>query len=270
MGHLDSGRVEQGQCRSDTCAPLYPNSRRGLSCLVCVPVPARFAAFCEAPNNEGKGREGGRPGRRRIRSRMASLAHHHQGIRSSHSSVSTSYSSASPVSTRPLRCSFVCRPLSFSLRPPSKRFSSASYVSSNAAALRAGGRVLCCAQREKVSVQERSQEEKDRELALEYERKLGEEEEEEEGAVREDEEEEEYLDGDEAVFNAAGGVEDFGEVSKILSARVVDGEVQYLIEWKDDHPDSWEPPSNIARFASCSSRRKPSQLLAENGNDSRK
>lgn len=130
--------------------------------------------------------------------------------------------------------------------------------------------MLCCAQREKVSVQERSQEEKDRELALEYERKLGEEEEEEEGAVREDEEEEEYLDGDEAVFNAAGGVEDFGEVSKILSARVVDGEVQYLIEWKDDHPDSWEPPSNIARFASCSSRRKPSQLLAENGNDSRK
>lgn len=198
---------------------------------------------------------------------MASLAHHHQGILSSHSSVSTSYSSASPVSTRPLRYSFVCRPLSFSLRPSSRRFSSASYVSSNAAALRAGGRVVCCAQREKVSVQERSQEEKDRELALEYERKLGEEEEEEaEGAGREDEEEEEYLDGDDAVFNAAGGEEDFGEVSKILSARVVDGEVQYLIEWKDDHPDSWEPPANIARFASCPSRRKPSQLLAENGN----
>lgn len=191
---------------------------------------------------------------------MASLAHHHQGILSSHSPVSTSYSSASPVSTRPLRCSFVCHPLSFSLRPPSKRFSSTSYASSNAAASRAGGGVLCRAQLEKVSVQERSQEEKDRELALEYERKLGEEEE-EEGAGR-GEEEEEYLDGDDAVFNAAGGEEDFGEVNKILSARVVDGEVQYLIEWKDDHPDSWEPPSNIARFASCSSR----QLLAENGN----
>ena len=252
------------------CTPLSKLSPRIVFFIVlCVPVPARFAAFCEALNNKGKGREGkggGRGGGGGTAAGMASLAHHHQGILSSHSSVSTSYSSASPVSTRPLRYSFVCRPLSFSLRASSRRFSSASYVSSNATALRAGGGVVCCAQREKVSVQERSQEEKDRELALEYERKLGEEEgeEEAEGAGREDEEE--YLDGDEAVFNAAGGEEDFGEVSKILSARVVDGEVQYLIEWKDDHPDSWEPPSNIARFASCPSRRKPSQLLAESGN----
>ncbi|CAI5512136.1 unnamed protein product [Closterium sp. Naga37s-1] len=41
--------------------------------------------------------------------------------------------------------------------------------------------------------------------------------------------------------------EDVGEVEKILGSRVAeDGVTQYLIEWKDDHPDSWEPRENVA------------------------
>ncbi|XP_024362307.1 signal recognition particle 43 kDa protein, chloroplastic-like [Physcomitrium patens] len=111
--------------------------------------------------------------------------------------------------------------------------------------------VVVQAQVEKSSVQERSWEEKDRDLvasqgffqdqSVEYE---GIEEAEEE----EEEKEEDYgVDvGANAAFNAAGGEEDYGEVNKILASRVVDGETQYLIEWKDDHPDSWEPPANIA------------------------
>ncbi|KAJ7542343.1 hypothetical protein O6H91_10G101800 [Diphasiastrum complanatum] len=41
--------------------------------------------------------------------------------------------------------------------------------------------------------------------------------------------------------------EDYGEVNKIFASRVVDRGTEYLIEWKDDHPDSWEPAANIAR-----------------------
>jgi pentatricopeptide repeat protein len=40
---------------------------------------------------------------------------------------------------------------------------------------------------------------------------------------------------------------DYGEVSKILASRFEDGQTQYLIEWKDDHLESWEPADNIAR-----------------------
>ncbi|EFJ30043.1 hypothetical protein SELMODRAFT_270723 [Selaginella moellendorffii] len=40
--------------------------------------------------------------------------------------------------------------------------------------------------------------------------------------------------------------ENFGEVNRILGSRVVNREMQYLIEWKDDHPDTWEPAENIA------------------------
>jgi hypothetical protein len=40
---------------------------------------------------------------------------------------------------------------------------------------------------------------------------------------------------------------DYGEVSKILASHVKDGQTQYLIEWKDDHLESWEPADNIAR-----------------------
>lgn len=117
--------------------------------------------------------------------------------------------------------------------------------------------VVVQAQVEKSSVQERSWEEKDRDLvasqgffqdqSVEYE---GIEEAEEE----EEEKEEDYgVDvGANAAFNAAGGEEDYGEVNKILASRVVDGETQYLIEWKDDHPDSWEPPANIAKYGRIS------------------
>ena len=65
MGHLDSGEVEQGQCGSHTCAPLYPNSLRGLSSLLscvfrCLRVSQRFVKLLTT-----KGRERGRSGRRR-------------------------------------------------------------------------------------------------------------------------------------------------------------------------------------------------------------
>lgn len=100
------------------------------------------------------------------------------------------------------------------------------------------------AQVEKSSVQERSVDEKDRDLVASkgFQDQLVEE--------AEEEEVEDYgVDAaDDAAFNAAGGEEDYGEVNKILASRVVDGETQYLIEWKDDHPESWEPPANIARF----------------------
>ncbi|GJP34095.1 hypothetical protein CLOM_g18561 [Closterium sp. NIES-68] len=46
---------------------------------------------------------------------------------------------------------------------------------------------------------------------------------------------------------SAADEEDVGEVEKILGSRVAEGGVtQYLIEWKDDHPDSWEPRENVA------------------------
>ncbi|KAG0584680.1 hypothetical protein KC19_3G227600 [Ceratodon purpureus] len=117
-------------------------------------------------------------------------------------------------------------------------------------ALRAGtGRgplVVVRAQVEKSSVQERSVEEKDRDLAaakVSFQDQYVEEKEEEE-----DEEGEDYgVDAaDDAAFSAARE-EDYGEVSKILASRVEDGQTQYLIEWKDDHPESWEPADNIAR-----------------------
>ncbi|CAM6119090.1 unnamed protein product [Calypogeia fissa] len=38
----------------------------------------------------------------------------------------------------------------------------------------------------------------------------------------------------------------YGDVDLILASRVVDRKTQYLILWKDDHPDSWEPAGNIA------------------------
>ena len=37
-----------------------------------------------------------------------------------------------------------------------------------------------------------------------------------------------------------------GDVAGILGSRVVDRSTEYLVEWKDDHPDTWEPASNIA------------------------
>lgn len=40
--------------------------------------------------------------------------------------------------------------------------------------------------------------------------------------------------------------EDVGEVEKILGSRVSNGVTQYLIQWKDEHPDSWEPAENIS------------------------
>jgi hypothetical protein len=39
---------------------------------------------------------------------------------------------------------------------------------------------------------------------------------------------------------------DYGEVNKILASRVEDGQTQYLIKWKDDHLESWEPVDNSA------------------------
>ena len=40
--------------------------------------------------------------------------------------------------------------------------------------------------------------------------------------------------------------EDVGEVLRVVTSRVVDRKTEYLIEWADDHPDSWEPAENIA------------------------
>jgi len=101
------------------------------------------------------------------------------------------------------------------------------------------------AQMEKSSVRERSQEEKDRDLVVSGDERVNEEEKEEE------EEEEELDEGNEeetVVFRAdTDGEEVYGEVKCILSSRVVDRQTQYLIEWNDEHPDSWEPASNIAR-----------------------
>ncbi len=102
------------------------------------------------------------------------------------------------------------------------------------------------AQMEKSSVRERSQEEKDRDLVVSGNERVNEEEKEEE------EEEEELDEGNEeetVVFRAdTDGEEVYGEVKCILSSRVVDRQTQYLIEWNDEHPDSWEPASNIARY----------------------
>ncbi len=102
------------------------------------------------------------------------------------------------------------------------------------------------AQMEKSSVRERSQEEKDRDLVVSGDERVNEEEKEEE------EEEEELDEGNEeetVVFRAdTDGEEVYGEVKCILSSRVVDRQTQYLIEWNDEHPDSWEPASNIARY----------------------
>lgn len=105
--------------------------------------------------------------------------------------------------------------------------------------------VLVRAQVEKSSVQERSVEEKDRDLAATsyFQDQVIE----EPAEVKEEEAPEEP----EAVnhgFGNSSGEEDYGEVNKILASRVFEGETQYLIEWKDDHPESWEPPENIARF----------------------
>jgi hypothetical protein len=66
--------------------------------------------------------------------------------------------------------------------------------------------------------------------------------------LEEEEREEEDQDEDEDEGegedeNSEGG---FGEVDLILASRVVDKKTQYLILWKDDHPDSWEPAGNIA------------------------
>lgn len=63
MGHLDSGGVEQGQCGSHTCAPLYPNSLRGLSSLLscvfrCLRVSQRFVKLSTTKGREGKGEVG--------------------------------------------------------------------------------------------------------------------------------------------------------------------------------------------------------------------
>ncbi|KAL2643964.1 hypothetical protein R1flu_011551 [Riccia fluitans] len=56
-------------------------------------------------------------------------------------------------------------------------------------------------------------------------------------------------DDEEEEGNGAGTAEteDFGEVERILASRVVDRKTEYLILWKDDHPDSWEPAENIAK-----------------------
>eukprot|EP00850_Spirogloea_muscicola_P022076 SM000276S10288 [mRNA] locus=s276:92493:95215:+ [translate_table: standard] len=46
---------------------------------------------------------------------------------------------------------------------------------------------------------------------------------------------------------AAGeAAEDYGEVEKIIGSRVVERSTEYLIQWKDEHPVSWEPAANIA------------------------
>ena len=37
-----------------------------------------------------------------------------------------------------------------------------------------------------------------------------------------------------------------GDVAGILGSRVVGRSTEYVVEWKDDHPDTWEPASNIA------------------------
>lgn len=99
------------------------------------------------------------------------------------------------------------------------------------------------AQVEKSSVQERSVDEKDRDLVASQ---LG-----FQDQIVEEETQEETEDygadaGDDATFNGAGGEENYGEVNKILASRVMEGKTQYLIEWKDEHLESWEPQANIA------------------------
>ncbi|KAG6554335.1 hypothetical protein Mapa_004251 [Marchantia paleacea] len=87
---------------------------------------------------------------------------------------------------------------------------------------RSAGLVTQCVQIEKPIVQDRTEDE--------------------EGHIVDAEDEERSDDG--------GGIseaEDFGEVDTILASRVVDRQTQYLIMWKDDHPDSWEPAENIAK-----------------------
>ena len=105
---------------------------------------------------------------------------------------------------------------------------------------------------EKSSVQERSVEEKDRDLAASrvsfQDQKV---EEPAEAGADSDEEDYDVDAADDAAFrSSAAGEEDYGEVNKILASRVEDGQTQYLIEWKDDHSESWEPADNIARFRS--------------------
>ncbi|KAL3697098.1 hypothetical protein R1sor_011174 [Riccia sorocarpa] len=90
------------------------------------------------------------------------------------------------------------------------------------------GSVTRCVQTENSTVQERVQGEEEGTLLRD-----------------DDEEEEEMLPGG----NGAGAAEaeDFGEVERILASRVLDRKTEYLILWKDDHPDSWEPAENIAK-----------------------
>jgi hypothetical protein len=58
----------------------------------------------------------------------------------------------------------------------------------------------------------------------------------------------EHVEEEEDDYDAADATPaDYGEVSKILASHVKDGQTQYLIEWKDDHLESWEPADNIAR-----------------------
>ncbi|BBN01716.1 signal recognition particle 43 kDa protein [Marchantia polymorpha subsp. ruderalis] len=88
---------------------------------------------------------------------------------------------------------------------------------------RSAGSVTRCVQTEKAIVQGRTEDE-------------------EEGHIV-DAEDEEGSDNDGRISEP----EDFGEVDTILASRVVDRQTQYLIMWKDDHPDSWEPAENIAK-----------------------
>jgi hypothetical protein len=97
-----------------------------------------------------------------------------------------------------------------------------------------GRLVAVRAQVEKSSVRERSVEEKDRDLAASR-------------VSFQDQHVEEPADPESDEYDAAPA--DYSEVSKILASRVEDGQTQYLIEWKDDHLESWEPADNIARFA---------------------
>lgn len=104
----------------------------------------------------------------------------------------------------------------------------------------------CASHPATTAVQDRSQEEQPHALAVPYTQ-------DEEGAVtvNDDTEDAEGEDVEDVVVGGDAGEdeEDFGEVNRIVSSRVVDGATEYLIEWKDDHPDSWEPPSNIAQYA---------------------
>jgi hypothetical protein len=93
---------------------------------------------------------------------------------------------------------------------------------------------------EKSLVRERSMEEKDRDLTASWVSFQDQHVEEPADPKSDDEEEDDY---DAADATPA----DYGEVSKILASHVEDGQTQYLIEWKDDHLESWEPADNIAR-----------------------